>query len=170
MTTSAFFIVVCVAATRDLDGTLGQSGDRMRDRTQQRALRSPVTVRADDDQVCAPTLGLLDNGVFGRIYYDGRTDRQNPDVAVAKPGYRALDDRLSPMPRRSLNVFAVARRQRQYLQRQGLSHGNDSHHAVRGPEPLRHFLNSDVAAFRTVYCYQDFHCFTSVTISPAPRD
>src|SRR5262245_17927805 len=169
-TTSAFIIVVYWAAPRDLDGTLGLRGDCLRDRSQQRSLRPPVTVRADYDQVRAPTLGLLDDGVFGRIYYDRRADRQNPNVAVAKPCYRALDNCLRPPSRRSLNVFAVARRQRQYLQRQGLSHGNDSRRAVRGPGSLRHFLNSDVAAFRTVYCYQDFHCFTSVTISPAPRD
>src|SRR6266540_1353043 len=133
MSTSAFFIVVYVAATRDLDGTLGLRGDRLRDRTQQRAPRSPVTVRADDDQVRAPSLGLFDNGVLGRIYYDGRADRQKPKVAVAKPGYRPLDNCLSPMPRRSLDVFAIARRQRQYLQRQDFSHGNDSQRAVRRP-------------------------------------
>jgi hypothetical protein len=68
MTTSAFFIVVYVAATRDLDRTLGLRGDSMRDRSQQRALRPSVTVRADDDQVRAPSLGLLDDGVLGRIY------------------------------------------------------------------------------------------------------
>src|SRR5215468_8861517 len=117
MTTSAFFIVVYVAATRDLDGTLGLHRDRMRDRTQQRAVRPTVTVRADDDQIRAPTLGLFDDGVPVRIYYDNRADRQKPGVAVAKSVYRALDCCLSPMPRRSLNVFAVARRQRQRLQR-----------------------------------------------------
>src|SRR5262245_21596351 len=97
--------------TRDLDGAFGLRGDCLRDRTQQRALRPPVTVRADDDQVRAPTFGFLDNGVFGRIYYGGRADRQKADVAFTKPGNRALDDCLSPTPRRSLNIFAVARRQ-----------------------------------------------------------
>src|SRR5262245_18620567 len=109
--TSAFFIVVYVAATRDLDGTLSLHGDSMRDRSQQRALRPPVTVRADYDQVRAPTLGLLDDGVFGRIYYDRRADRQNPNVAVAKSGYSPLGDCLRPMSRRALNILAVARRQ-----------------------------------------------------------
>src|SRR6266511_901104 len=119
MSASAFLVVVYVAATRDLDGTLG----------------------------------LLDNGVFGRINYDSRDDRQKPGVAIAEPGFRALDNCLSAMQRRYLNIFAVAWRQLQFLQRQGFSHGNNSHLAVRGPRPLRHFLNSDIAAFRTVYCY-----------------
>ena len=61
---SAFFIFV-YAAARDLDRTFGLRGDRLRDRTQQRALGPSVTVRADDDQVRAPTLGLFNNGVFG---------------------------------------------------------------------------------------------------------
>src|SRR5262245_8460562 len=59
---------VRATATRDLDGTFGLRGDRLRDRTERRALRPTVTMRADDDQVSAPTLGLLDDGVFGRIY------------------------------------------------------------------------------------------------------
>src|SRR5262249_3526871 len=115
---SVFYIFARLSpAPRDLDGTFRLRGDRLRDRTQQRAFGPSVTVRADDDQVRAPSLGLLDDGVLGRIYYDGRTDRQKPGVAIAKPGYSALDDCLSPMPRRSFNVFAVARRQRQYFQR-----------------------------------------------------
>ena len=62
---SAFFIFVHVAPPRDLDGTFGLRGDRLRDRTQRPAIGTSVTVRADDDQVSAPTLGLFDNGVFG---------------------------------------------------------------------------------------------------------
>jgi hypothetical protein len=66
-------------------------------------------VRANDYQVRSPSLGLIDNGVFGRIYYDNRADRQKTSVAVAKPGHRALDGCLSPAMRSSLKVFSVAR-------------------------------------------------------------
>src|SRR5262249_31825490 len=109
---SVFYIFARLSpAPRDLDGTFRLRGDRLRDRTQQRAFGPPVTVRADDDQVRAPSLGLLDNGVFGRIYYDCRADRQNPGITLAKSGYRPLGDCLRPMSRRSLKVLAVARRQ-----------------------------------------------------------
>src|SRR5262249_52332078 len=79
--------------------------------------------------------------------YDGRADRQKTGITLAKSGYRPLDDCLRPMSRGSLNVLAVARRQPQFLQRQGFGHGNDSHHAVGGPWPLRHRLHGDITAF-----------------------
>jgi hypothetical protein len=76
---SAFYIFARLSPTpRDLDGTFRLRGDRLRDRTPQRAFGPPVTVRADDDQVRAPSLGLL---------YDSRAALQKPVIAVAKPGF-----------------------------------------------------------------------------------
>jgi hypothetical protein len=53
-------------------------GDRLRDRPQQRALRPSVTLRADGDQVRAPSLSLL---------YYSRAALQKPGIAVEKPGF-----------------------------------------------------------------------------------
>src|SRR3982751_2932771 len=52
----------------DLNRALRMESDRLRNRAEQHSFPTAVTMRADDDQISAPLLGLFDDDALGRTH------------------------------------------------------------------------------------------------------
>jgi hypothetical protein len=61
-------------------------------------------VRADDNEVCAPRFGLLDNFFLGRADQSSCRHPQLLSLALAEFGYSLLDGGIRPVARKLLDL------------------------------------------------------------------